>query len=253
MSLSSFMQSAAPRDRPYVLLNMSMSADGKIANETRSVHTFGSARDLKQLYRLRATVDAILSGARTIEDTGATLGNGGESFRRARLRRGLTEFPKRVVVSGRASISPEAPLWQHRFSPILLAVQSHAPSGRLRRLRGLADAIHVSEGKALDVASLLGWLHAEWGIRRLLVEGGSEVNGAFFKAGLVDEVNLTLCPILIGGRTAPTLADGEGMPLDRAFGMKISRCKQVGEEVFLTLVRSSELEPVAAPRESAAN
>jgi 5-amino-6-(5-phosphoribosylamino)uracil reductase len=103
----------------------------------------------------------------------------------------------------------------------------------------LANAVHVSQGKALDVASLLGWLHAEWGIQRLLVEGGGEVTGAFFKAGLVDEVNLTLCPILIGGREAPTLADGEGLPLDRAFGMKISRCKQVGQEVFVTLVRSA--------------
>lgn len=228
----------APRDRPYVLLNMSMSADGKIANESRSIHTFGSAHDLKHLYQLRATADAVLSGARTLEDTGATLGNGGESFRRARLRRGLAEFPKRVVISGRASISPEAPLWQHRFSPILLAVQSNAPSGRFRRLREVADAVHVSEGKALDVVSLVRWLRVEWGVQRLLVEGGAEVNGAFFQAGIVDEVNLTLCPILIGGRTAPTLADGEGMPLDRAFGMKISRCKQVGQEVFLTLVRA---------------
>jgi riboflavin-specific deaminase-like protein len=238
MSASSSMGPSAPRDRPYVLLNMSMSADGKIANESRSIHTFGSAGDLKHLYQLRATADAILSGARTIEDTGATLGNGGESFRRARLRRGLAEFPKRVVVSGRASISAEAPIWQHRFSPILLAVQSNAPAARLRRLRGLADAVHVSEGSTLDVASVLCWLRTEWGIQRLLVEGGSEVNGAFFKAGLVDEVNLTLCPILIGGRTAPTLADGEGMPLDRAFGMKISRCKRVGQEVFLNLVRA---------------
>lgn len=239
MSASRSNDSSLPRDRPYVVINMSMSADGKIANESRSIHTFGSAHDLKHLYELRATADAILSGARTIEDTGATLGNGGESFRRARLRRGLAEYPTRVVVSGRASISPEAPLWQQRFSPILLSVQSKAPSGRLRRVRALANAVHVSQGKALDVASLLGWLHAEWGIQRLLVEGGGEVNGAFFKAGLVDEVNLTLCPILIGGREAPTLADGEGLPLDRAFGMKISRCKQVGQEVFVTLVRSA--------------
>lgn len=226
-----------PRGRPYVLINMSMSADGKIANQSRSIHTFGSARDLRNLYQLRATADAILSGARTIEDTGATLGNGGETFRRARLRDGLTEYPIRVVVSGRASISPEAPIWKHRFSPILVSVQSNAPVSRLRRLQEMADAVHVSEGSALDVASLLRWLRVERGVTRLLVEGGAEVNGAFFMAGLVDEVHLTLCPIVLGGRTAPTLADGEGLPLDRAFGMTISRCKRVGQEVFLTLVR----------------
>ncbi len=70
---------------PFVFVNMAMTADGKIATANRAVHSFGSARDLRHHYELRATADAILCGARTVEISEATLGNGGEKFRRQRL------------------------------------------------------------------------------------------------------------------------------------------------------------------------
>ena len=61
---------------PFVLVNMAMSADGKIATANRAVTTFGSASDQEHLHALRATCDAIVCGARTVEETDATLGNG---------------------------------------------------------------------------------------------------------------------------------------------------------------------------------
>jgi riboflavin-specific deaminase-like protein len=217
---------------------MSMSADGKIANDSRTIHTFGSPRDLRHLYELRSMADAVLSGARTIEDTGATLGNGGERYRRARLRRGLSEFPIRVVVSGNATISPEVPLWKLRFSPILLLLHSKAAASRARRLRALADSVHVSDGASIDIDAVLRWLWREHGVRRLLVEGGAEVNAAFFRARVVDELHLTLCPLLIGGRSAPTLAEGEGLDLSEAVGFERTGCRKVGQELFLTYSRT---------------
>jgi 2,5-diamino-6-(ribosylamino)-4(3H)-pyrimidinone 5'-phosphate reductase len=80
---------------PFVFINLAMTADGKIATANRAIHTFGSARDSAHLYELRATADAILCGARTVEISQATLGNGGEKYRRRRLNNGLTEFPIR--------------------------------------------------------------------------------------------------------------------------------------------------------------
>src|SRR5215831_19293529 len=93
---------------PFVFINMAMTADGKIATVNRTVHSFGSARDLAHLYELRATADAILCGARTVEISDATLGNGGEKYRRRRLKNGLTEYPLRVIVSGSGSIDTSA-------------------------------------------------------------------------------------------------------------------------------------------------
>ena len=58
----------------------------------------------------------------------------------------------------------------------------------------------------------LHWLRKYWGVKRLLCEGGGELNDALFRAGVVDELHLTICPKLFGGRRAPTMADGIGFP-----------------------------------------
>ena len=70
---------------PFVFVNMAMTADGKIATANRAVHSFGSARDLAHLYELRATADAVMCGARTVEISGTILGTGGGKFRKRRL------------------------------------------------------------------------------------------------------------------------------------------------------------------------
>jgi riboflavin biosynthesis pyrimidine reductase len=82
-------------------------------------------------------------------------------------------------------------------------------------------------------------LRAEWNVRRLLCEGGGELNDALFRAGLVDELHLTLCPMIFGGRSAPTIADGPGCArLADAFAMRLQSSRRVGEELFLVYVRA---------------
>ncbi|MBW8863403.1 MAG: dihydrofolate reductase family protein [Verrucomicrobia bacterium] len=93
---------------PFVFINMAMTADGKIATANRAVHSFGSPRDLRHLYELRATADAVMCGARTVEISESILGNGGEEFRKQRLKNSLAEFNLRVIVSGSGSIDPDA-------------------------------------------------------------------------------------------------------------------------------------------------
>lgn len=220
--------------RPFVLINMAMTADGKIATANRAVTSFGSARDLAQLYELRATADAILCGARTVEQSHATLGNGPEKFTRQRKRRGLAEYPLRVVVTGSGSLSPKAELWRKDFSPVVALTTARASKIRLTRLRRLAGHVWVSSGKEVDFAASLQALHEDFGIRRLLCEGGSQVNDALFRAGLVDEVHLTICPLVFGGRTAPTIADGVGFGrLAEAAQLELKSMKRVGDELFL--------------------
>src|SRR5208282_6737629 len=65
---------------PFVFVNMAMTADGKIATANRAVHSFGSPRDLEHLYELRATADAVMCGARTVEMSKTILGTGGAKF-----------------------------------------------------------------------------------------------------------------------------------------------------------------------------
>lgn len=218
---------------PFVLLNLAMTADGKIASANRAVHSFGSPRDLRQLYALRATADAVLCGARTVEISEATLGNGGAAFGRRRLKNGLAEFPVRVIASGRGSVAPTARIFQARFSPILLLTTQRAPPRKLSLLRAQTDEIKVTGVTEIDFRAALIWLREKWSVKRLLCEGGGALNDALFRAGLVDEIHLTICPKIFGGRTAPTIADGLGCSrLTDAAKFKLTSVQSKNGELF---------------------
>lgn len=87
--------------------------------------------------------------------------------------------------------------------------------------------------KKINFTRALRWLHSEWGVKRLLCEGGGELNDALFRENLVDRIHLTLCPRLFGGRTAPTLADGLGAPILAAAAQFQLHSRRRGDELFL--------------------
>lgn len=220
--------------RPFVFINTAMTADGKIARERHRFVPFGSARDREHLLELRATADAVMAGARTIDSYPVNMGAGGAEYRRLRLSRGLAEQNLRIIVSGAGTINPRAEIFRRRLSPIIILTTPRAPDARLRRWQGLADDIWVSAEKELDFAGAFHWLRAKWNVRRLLCEGGGELNAALFGAGLVDELHLTICPHLFGGRAAPTLADGPGVErLSDAPRLQLRSMKKAQGDLFL--------------------
>jgi 2,5-diamino-6-(ribosylamino)-4(3H)-pyrimidinone 5'-phosphate reductase len=226
------------RGLPFVFLNAAMTADGKLAPASRRFEAFGGPRDHQHLLELRATADAVMAGARTVDLDRVNMGPGPVKYRRARLRRGLAEYNLRVVVSGSGTIDPQAEIFRHRFSPIIILTSGRASRAKLRRLEEVADEVKVCGQDEIDFAGALRWLREKWKVKRLLCEGGGEVNGAMFKAGLVDEVHLTLCPLIFGGRDAPTLADGEGVArLAQAARLRLVSMKRVGTAVFLVYRR----------------
>jgi riboflavin-specific deaminase-like protein len=220
--------------RPFVFINVAATADGKIALGHRRFAPFGGARDRQHLLELRATADAVMAGARTIDAYPVNMGAGGPKYRRLRLRRGLAEQNLRVIVSGRGTINPRAEIFRRRLSPVILLTTERIPAARLRRLQGLADEVKICGAQELDFAAALRWLRQKWGVRRLLCEGGGELNAALFLAGQVDELHLTICPRLFGGRDAPTLADGLGVEhlADRA-RLKLKSMKKSAADLFL--------------------
>lgn len=220
-------------------MNMAMTADGKIATGNQAVLSFSSKRDLEHLYELRSTADAVINGARTIDLTGAKLGPGGERFRRMRLRHGLAEYNLRIIVSGSASIDPKASIFSSRFSPIIILTTGLAPRSKLRQLRGLADEVMICGRREINFAFAFRHLRRRWNVRRLLCEGGGELNAALFRARLVDELHLTVCPLLFGGAQAPTLADGAPIRrLKDAVPLRLNSCRRIGDEFFLVYRRS---------------
>lgn len=229
-----------PAGLPFVSINVASTADGKLAPANRDFVPFSSRRDRELMLVLRAQADAVMSGARTIDSTPVTLGPGGEKFRKLRLKNGLNEYNLRVIVSGRATVSPRSRIFKGKFSPIVVLVSGQAPQKNINRLRLLGAEVEVCGHARLDFPAALRLLRKKWNVRRLLCEGGGEINAALFEAGLVDEIHLTLCPVIFGGADAPTLADGVGVTkLADATRLKLKSMKRVGDELFLryTVIR----------------
>ena len=224
--------------RPFVSVNMAMTADGKIAAANRALSSFSSPRDHEHLLELRARADAVMAGARTVDLNPINLGPGPARFRRRRSNNGLAEYNLRIIVSGSGTIRPEARIFSERFSPIIVLTTERITKARLHLLRGLADEVKICGRTEIHFPDCLHWLRVRWGVKRLLCEGGGELNAALFQAGLVDELHLTLCPKVFGGRRAPTIADGPSARLARAFALRLASLRPCGAELFLVYRRA---------------
>jgi riboflavin-specific deaminase-like protein len=225
---------------PFVFSNFAITADGKIAFANGSFTPFSSRRDREHMMGLRATADAVLCGARTVEEAGTILGAGGMKFQKLRLKNRLSEFPLRVIASGGGSIGANASIFKKHFSPVVILTTERTSKAKLKTLRAVADDVEIFGEREIDFRAAFRWLCEKWNVKRLLCEGGGELHGALIHAGLVDELHLTICPKIFGGRTAPTIANGKEISnLADAAHFKLQLAQRVGDELFAVFGKRS--------------
>ena len=190
----------APAERPYVVLNMVATLDGKASVEGRT-RAMSSEADRLLFHHLRTQVDAVLVGATTVAVEGYGRIAKSDELRAKREREGLSADALAVIASARLSLPAEAKLLHEAGQRVLIATGSEA------RLEGVsADVDYLRVGDDLRV--LLARLRAEYGVRSVLCEGGPTLNSYLFAAGLVDELFLSISPQISGGTSAPTIVDG---------------------------------------------
>ncbi|MCP8304106.1 MAG: 2,5-diamino-6-(ribosylamino)-4(3H)-pyrimidinone 5'-phosphate reductase [archaeon] len=210
-------------DRPYVILNAAMTLDGKIATKTGD-SKMSSKEDLVRVHGLRASVDAIMVGINTVlvDDPSLT------------VRYCEGKNPMRVVVDSRARTPVESRIISSK-SPTLIATTSKAPEDRVKNLeRAGAKVIVCGGGEKVDLKILLKKLK-EMGVRKVVVEGGGNINWSFVSQNLFDELHVTICPFIIGGRDSVTLVEGDGVArIDEGVRVKLYEVKRFGDEVVLT-------------------
>jgi len=186
---------AARPDRPHVMLNMVSTVDGHATLSGRS-GPLSSRADRELFHGLRLAVDAVMAGAGTVrvERYGRIIPD--ESRRRLRIERGLSEEPLACIVSGRLALDVEIPLLADPAARVVILTASAAS------LPASAAEIHYIRAERdglLDLPGALVELHERFGVRTLLCEGGPHLNAQLLGAGLVDELFLSLAPLLAGG------------------------------------------------------
>ena len=222
-------------ERPFVLINMAMSADGKIASANRQLISIGTKRDHDHLLKLRTTVDTVMCGARTIESGDIIMDAGGKKYEQLRISNGLQKQNTRVLVSGSGTINPTSKIFHNRNSPIIIFVSKKATTKNIEKLKKVADKVIVYGNKTVSLGRALKYLYQRFNSKRLLCEGGGELNFALIRQGLVDELHLTICPRLLGGRNSPTIADGTGFSqLIKSTGLQLTAQKRIEDELFTT-------------------
>lgn len=189
-----------PDDRPYVVTNFAVTVDGQATLHGRS-GPIGSNTDTELLVCLRTRVDAVMIGAGTmrVERYGRPVSDPGKRGRRE--RRGLSQDPLLVIVSGRLDLPWDAPVFDDRGARVLVFTSSDAEppptQAQVRVVRHEGD---------VDLSQALSYLRQERGVRAVLCEGGPRIHAQLIYAGLVDELFVTLAPKLAGG-------DGPGLVL----------------------------------------
>ena len=209
-----------------------MSADGKIATPKSNFSRFGSSKDEANLFRIRSTVDGIMSGATTISKERATL-----TLKPQAKQRAKPLGPLRIVVTSRGTVPLDAPIFTEPAPAVLILTTQSIPEPQLEAYQKLVAGVHRSLGETIHWKSALKWLYEEWKIEKLLCEGGGILNQSLLRSNLVDEINLTICPVVVGGSNSSTIADGEAFPsLEDCSKWKIVSRKQSAQECFLRLV-----------------
>lgn len=182
--------------RQHVRGVMVASADGAAQADGRAGGLSGPA-DVRLFALLRGHADVLLVGAGTVR--AEQYGGDQPSLQRRgwRTDRGMAEIPRIAVVTRSCALDPAGPLFTATLVRPLVVTCSAAPPERVAMLAGVADVV-TAGNQSVDVAGALDVL-AERGLRRVSCEGGPTLLAQVTAAGRLDELSLTVSPLLFAG------------------------------------------------------
>jgi len=194
--------------RPFVHVNVAMSADGKLSTRERRQVKISGSSDFSRVDRIKAESDAVMVGIGTVLADDPSLTVKSPALAAERRASGKDTNPVRIIVDSRARTPPDAAILHKGTGERIIACSQQAEAVNKEALSRYATIIVAGE-KEVDLSLLLSRLH-DRGIRTLLVEGGGTLIWGFFREGLVDKLTCYVGNTVIGGEGAPTLAEGDG-------------------------------------------
>jgi riboflavin-specific deaminase-like protein len=188
------------RDRPRVIANFAVTADGKVSTRNNTPATFTSPRDKHRLLEIRTLADAILVGRNTIATDSMSMTIPDRALRARRRAKGLAPQPLRVIVADHANLDPEWKVFRTPGARRIVFGTSPIPDTRRKVLAPLCD-LHLF--KTID--EILAVLRKTYGVRTVVCEGGPTLLRSLIEIDAVDVLHLTVAPVVFGGKDAPTL------------------------------------------------
>jgi riboflavin-specific deaminase-like protein len=218
--------------RPFVTANFVITADAKISTRKLTPSNFSSKADKRRLLEIRAGCDAVLVGARTLLSDSMTMGLPAKDLQAARKERGLPSHPLRVIVTSSGRVSPEARVFTADIPnvPVVFSTR-RMPTRTVQSLAGVCDLfLHLAD--EVNLAAMLATLREDYGVRRVVCEGGGALLRALASDGLVDELHTTIAPRIFGGRGAPTMTGLAGDFLPKSLALRLVELVGEGGEFF---------------------
>jgi 5-amino-6-(5-phosphoribosylamino)uracil reductase len=233
--------------RPHTTVVLAMSADGKIADFKRSPARFGSGADKAHLEKQIAASDAVLLGAGTLRAYGTTLTVSKPVLLQHRIQGGKPAQPIHIVITHSANLNPDIYFFQQPIRRWLLTTTAGAHSWQeceqallgaretlAQQCSAKFEQILVFETPTGKIDTLAALQHlASIHITRLVVLGGGELVASMLESDLIDEFWLTVCPLILGGATAPTPVEGKGFISKLAPRLQLLEVETIEQEVFL--------------------
>jgi len=219
--------------RPFVTATFAMTVDGKITTRTFSPVDFTSREDKLHLFRQRALADAVLVGHSTLKRDNVRLGLPAKDLCKARMKRGQTPYPIRVIVSDKGKIDNRLNIFQLDISPIIIFSTRRMPRKYQEALKKKAT-LHLSDAEHVNLAAMLHTLRNRYKIRTVACEGGPTLFRSLLERSLVDRLNLTIAPYIFGGAKAPTLTGLSKEFLPASVHCSLIDMRVIDEECFLT-------------------
>jgi diaminohydroxyphosphoribosylaminopyrimidine deaminase/5-amino-6-(5-phosphoribosylamino)uracil reductase len=204
--------------KPFVMIKMAMSADGRSATRTGDSRWISSEESRRRVHLLRSRFDAVMVGAGTVKADDPEL--------TARLVRGRN--PWRIIVDHDLCIPASARVLRNRDRKTIIAASENAPRRRL--LNALVMRCGRNE---VDLGMLVRALGA-MGMKKILIEGGSGLNARALEAGIVDRLTLFVAPKLLGGSAAIPVIGGAGVArVADAMPLKLVKAARSGPDLLL--------------------
>lgn len=211
--------------RPEVWVNYATSEDGRIAYAGGRRARLSSPEDLQRVQEMRSVADAVLVGVGTV-----VLDDPSLRVHWDLLGRPPGTSPTRVVVDATGR-TPEGARVLDGSTPTIIGTSERST----RKFPDHVDVIVAGQDE-VDLALLFQRLY-DRGIRRMMVEGGSEILASVFRGRLFDRCTVYHAPVVIGGRTAPTVAAGPETPSEReAVGLRLVALERLGDGYLATFV-----------------